>query len=223
MKAELKQLDEKLAIDRASVADMEKTRNELVTEVAPDDAADRAFAREARRVPQRARVERRPARARRAAQAPARSRGRDQQARRRSSRQPRADHRGRPRAARRKIADELGGRGVGHQRRSSRELEAERDAKVADRARLAAKVQPMTLPALRASPQRKRGSAIAQDDRRHLPRLPHAPAAHAVPEAHAQRGFEQCPSCDRILYYDARRSREHLNLSAACLRAIAKA
>ena len=104
-------------------------------------------------------------------------------------------------AAQKKIADELGGR-ESDISKTLAEAMKERDAKLVDRGKLAAAVQPMTLRRYEQVRKRK-GSAIAKTiDGTCL-------ACHMrLPPMLFQKlmrgdAFEQCPSCARILYYEA--------------------
>jgi predicted nucleic acid-binding Zn-ribbon protein len=199
LRAELRQLDEKLAADRASVAEMDKTRNDLVGEVRQMTAQ----IERSREKLSRSRNERESNAAQREVEELRKlQRDREDESSKLatlsdSARKTIED----THAQQKKIADELGGRESDITKALS-EAESERDVKLAERARLASAVHPMTLRRYEQVRKRK-GSAIAKTiDGTCL-------ACHMrLPPMLFQkllRGevFEQCPSCARILYYEA--------------------
>lgn len=200
MKTEQRELEEKLASDRASVAEMEKVRNELTAEA-------RQMATQIERSRDKL------ARSRNERESNAAQRELEEL---RKLQRDREDEVGKlstlleaaratietTEGAHAKVMTELGGQESEINARLGTVV-AEREVKAADRARLAAKVQPMTLRRYDQVRLRKRGSAIAKTiDGTCL-------ACHmSLPPMLFQKlmrsdVFEQCPSCARILYYEA--------------------
>ncbi len=199
LKSELRSLDEKLSTDRASLTEMEKTRNELTTDL-------RQMTTQIERSREKL----------------ARSRNeRESNAAQRELEELRKLQRDREdeinkittlidsakktieetETQQKKIADELGGRESDISKTLS-EAVKERDAKLVDRAKIASGVQAMTLRRYEQVRKRK-GNAIAKTiDGTCL-------SCHMqLPPMLFQKlmrgdAFEQCPSCARILYYEA--------------------
>ena len=199
LKAELRQLDDKLAVDRGSVAEMDKTRNELMAEVRQMTAQ----IERSREKLSRSRNERESNAAQRELEELRKlQRDREDES---SKLATLSDYARKTieetEAQQKKIADELGGR-EGDITKTLAEAVKERDEKLAERAKLAGAVQPMTLRRYEQVRKRK-GNAMAKTiDGTCL-------ACHMrLPPMLFQkllRGevFEQCPSCARILYYEA--------------------
>ncbi|HKQ69226.1 MAG TPA: C4-type zinc ribbon domain-containing protein [Polyangiaceae bacterium] len=199
LKGELQKLDEKLGIDRASLGEMDKTRSELTTEVRQMTAQ----IERSREKLSRSRNERESNAAQRELEELRKlQRDREDEINKLSSlgeqaRKTIED----TEAQHKKITDELGG----CESDISAKLAAavkEHETKLAERARLAAAVQPMTLRRYEQVRKRK-GSAIAKTiDGTCL-------ACHMrLPPMLFQKlmrgdALDQCPSCARILYYEA--------------------
>ncbi len=199
LKDELRKLDEKLLTDRASLAEMEKTRSELNTEVRQMTAQ----IERSREKLSRSRNERESNAAQRELEELRKlQRDREDEINKLSTLSESARKSiEETEAAQKKIADELGGR-ESDISKTLAEAMKERDAKLVDRGKLAAAVQPMTLRRYEQVRKRK-GSAIAKTiDGTCL-------ACHMrLPPMLFQKlmrgdAFEQCPSCARILYYEA--------------------
>jgi len=199
LKSELKKLDERLATDRVSLGEMEKTRGELTSEIRQMNAQ----IERSREKLGRSRNERESNAAQRELEELRKlQRDREEEINKLSvlsdAVKKAIDE---TETQQKKIAAELGG----HESETSVQLaEAirERDQKVAERVKLAARVQPMTLRRYEQVRKRK-GNAIAKTiDGTCL-------SCHMrLPPMLFQRlmrgdGFEQCPSCARILYYEA--------------------
>ncbi len=199
LKSELRKLDDKLVTDRASLAEMEKTRSELNTEVRQMTVQ----IERSREKLSRSRNERESNAAQRELEELRKlQRDREDEINKlttlsESARKTIEE----TEVAQKKIADELGGR----ESDISKTLAAavkERDAKLVERARLTATVQPMTLRRYDQVRLRK-GNAIAKTiDGTCL-------ACHMrLPPMLFQKlmrgdALDQCPSCARILYYEA--------------------
>ncbi len=198
LKGDLRKLDEKFLTDRASLTEMEKTRNELSAEVRQMNAQ----IERSREKLSRSRNERESNAAQRELEE-LRKLQRDREdeinklatlidAAKKSIEETEVEQK--------RIAGELGGRESDISKTLS-EAVKERDAKLAERGRLAAAVQPMTLRRYEQVRKRK-GNAIAKTiDGTCLSchmRLP------PMLFQKLMRGdaFEQCPSCARILYYE---------------------
>jgi uncharacterized protein len=198
LKSELQKLDERLVIDRASLTEMDKTRGELIGEVRQMTTQ----IERSREKLSRSRNERESNAAQRELEELRKlQRDREDESTKLSTlsdaaRKTIED----TEAAQKKIADDLGGR---ESDISKRVLDAmqERDAKIAERTRLAEAVPAMTLRRYEQVRKRK-GNAIAKTiDGTCLSchmRLP------PMLFQKLMRGdaFEQCPSCNRILYYE---------------------
>jgi len=205
MKGDLRKLDEKLLTDRASLGEMEKTRNELTTEVRQMTTQ----IERSREKLSRSRNERESNAAQRELEELRKlQRDREDEINKlttlsESARKTIEE----TEVAQKKIADELGGRESDISAKLA-EAVKERDEKLAERGRLTASVQPMTLRRYEQVRQRK-GNAIAKTiDGTCLSchmRLP------PMLFQKLMRGdaFEQCPSCARILYYEAPADAQH--------------
>jgi predicted nucleic acid-binding Zn-ribbon protein len=185
LKSELQKLDERLVVDRASLTEMDKTRGELMAEVRQMTTQ----IERSREKLSRSRNERESNAAQRELEELRKlQRDREDESTKLSG------------LSQKKIADDLGGR---ESDISKRVLDAmqERDAKIAERTRLAEAVPAMTLRRYEQVRKRK-GNAIAKTiDGTCLSchmRLP------PMLFQKLMRGdaFEQCPSCNRILYYE---------------------
>ena len=199
LKGELRKLDEKLLTDRSSVSEMEKTRSELTTEVRQMTAQ----IERSREKLSRSRNERESNAAQRELEELRKlQRDREDEINKLSTLTESARKSiEETETAQKKIADELGGR-ESDISKTLAEAMKERDAKLVDRGKLASAVQPMTLRRYEQVRKRK-GSAIAKTiDGTCL-------ACHMrLPPMLFQKlmrgdAFEQCPSCARILYYEA--------------------
>jgi predicted nucleic acid-binding Zn-ribbon protein len=199
LKGELRKLDEKLLTDRASVSEMEKTRSELTTEVRQMTAQ----IERSREKLSRSRNERESNAAQRELEELRKlQRDREDEINKLSTLTDAARKSiEETETAQKKIADELGGR-ESDISKTLAEAMKERDAKLVERGKLASAVQPMTLRRYEQVRKRK-GSAIAKTiDGTCL-------ACHMrLPPMLFQKlmrgdAFEQCPSCNRILYYEA--------------------
>jgi predicted nucleic acid-binding Zn-ribbon protein len=198
LKAELRTLDEKLLVDRASLVEMEKTRGELMTEVRQMSTQ----IERSREKLSRSRNERESNAAQRELEELRKlQRDREDEINKLAilsdaAKKTIEDTEGQQK----KIADELGGRESDISKKLAEAVQ-ERDAKLVERAKLAAAVQPMTLRRYEQVRKRK-GNAIAKTiDGTCLSchmRLP------PMLFQKLMRGdaFEQCPSCARILYYE---------------------
>jgi predicted nucleic acid-binding Zn-ribbon protein len=198
LKSELKKLDERLVADRTSLGEMDKTRGELTTEIRQMNTQ----IERSRDKLGRSRNERESNAAQRELEELRKlQRDREEEI---SKLQVLSDSAKKAieetEAQQRKIAAELGGR----ESDTSVELaEAmrQRDQKLAERAQIAAKVQPITLRRYEQVRKRK-GNAIAKTiDGTCLSchmRLP----PMLFQKLMRGEGFEQCPSCARILYYE---------------------
>jgi uncharacterized protein len=199
LKGELRKLDEKLLTDRSSVSEMEKTRSELSTEVRQMTAQ----IERSREKLSRSRNERESNAAQRELEELRKlQRDREDEINKLSTLTESARKSiEETETAQKKIADELGGR-ESDISKTLAEAMKERDAKLVERGKLASAVQPMTLRRYEQVRKRK-GSAIAKTiDGTCL-------ACHMrLPPMLFQKlmrgdAFEQCPSCARILYYEA--------------------
>jgi len=198
LNAELHKLDEKLLADRSSVAEMDKTRSELMTEVRQMTTQ----IERSREKLSRSRNERESNAAQRELEELRKlQRDREDEINKLTSLSDAARKTiEESDTQQKKIADELGGR----ESEISKELGAaiqERDTKVVERNRLASTVPPMTLRRYEQVLKRK-GSAIAKTiDGTCL-------ACHMrLPPMLFQKlmrgdALDQCPSCARILYYE---------------------
>ncbi|HEX9297424.1 MAG TPA: C4-type zinc ribbon domain-containing protein [Polyangiaceae bacterium] len=198
LKSELRKLDEKLIIDRTSLSEMDKTRSELMTEVRQMTAQ----IERSREKLSRSRNERESNAAQRELEELRKlQRDREDEISKLASlsdaaRKTIED----TEAQQKKIADELGGRESDISKKLAEAMQ-ERDAKLVERGKVAATVQPMTLRRYEQVRKRK-GNAIAKTiDGTCLSchmRLP------PMLFQKLMRGdaFEQCPSCARILYYE---------------------
>jgi predicted nucleic acid-binding Zn-ribbon protein len=205
MKSELKKLDDKLLSDRTSLSDMEKTRSELNTEVRQMTAQ----IERSREKLSRSRNERESNAAQRELEELRKlQRDREDEINKLSTLSEAARKTiEETEVAQKKIADELGGKESDISKKLADAMQ-ERDTKLAERAQLTKSVQPMTLRRYEQVRQRK-GNAIAKTiDGTCLSchmRLP------PMLFQKLMRGdaFEQCPSCARILYYEAPADAQH--------------
>ena len=201
LKGSLKRLDDKLKPTPLSVAATDKQRGELIADVRADDAAARSLARQAEPSRDRARVERRAARARGAAQARPRPRGRN----RRSS--PTDGD-----AAR--VADRGdGGRGQEAPGRARR-ARGRHQLQLGDVESSSGEAKPSATTVVKQLPpvlyrryDAVRVASAARASRRR-PTAPARPATCPLPPQlfHRLRRepmLEQCPSCNRIIYFAA--------------------
>jgi uncharacterized protein len=198
LKSELQKLDERLVTDRASLTEMDKTRGELIGEVRQMTTQ----IERSREKLSRSRNERESNAAQRELEELRKlQRDREDESTKLSTLSEAARKTiEETEAAQKKISDDLGGR---ESDISKRLLDAmqERDAKIAERTRLAEAVPAMTLRRYEQVRKRK-GNAIAKTiDGTCLSchmRLP------PMLFQKLMRGdaFEQCPSCNRILYYE---------------------
>ena len=199
LQSELKKLDERLATDRVSLVEMEKTRNELTAEIRQMNTQ----IERSRDKLGRSRNERESNAAQRELEELRKlQRDREEEI---SKLQVLSDAAKKTieetEAQQRKIAAELGGR---ESETSVQLAEAvrERDKKLVERAEITARVQPMTLRRYEQVRKRK-GNAIAKTiDGTCLSchmRLP----PMLFQKLMRGDGFDQCPSCARILYYEA--------------------
>jgi predicted nucleic acid-binding Zn-ribbon protein len=199
LRSELGKLDERLAIDRVSLGEMEKTRSELTAEVRQMNAQ----IERSRDKLGRSRNERESNAAQRELEELRKlQRDREEEI---AKLQVLSDAAKKAieetEAQEKKITGELGGR----ESETSPELaEAarQRDQKLLERAAIVAKVQPITLRRYEQV-RKRRGNAIAKTiDGTCLSchmRLP----PMLFQKLMRGEGFEQCPSCARILYYEA--------------------
>jgi len=199
LKSELRTLDEKLSVDRTSVTEMEKTRNELTTEMRQMTTQ----IERSREKLSRSRNERESNAAQREIEELRKlQRDREDEINKLATlidvAKKTIDE---TETQQKKIADELGGR-ESDISKTLAEAVKERDAKLVDRNKLASAVQPMTLRRYEQVRKRK-GNAIAKTiDGTCL-------SCHMqLPPMLFQKlmrgdAFEQCPSCARILYYEA--------------------
>jgi uncharacterized protein len=199
LKGELRKLDEKLVTDRAALTEMEKTRNELTTEVRQMTTQ----IERSREKLSRSRNERESNAAQRELEELRKlQRDREDEINKLSTLIEAAKKTiEETETQQKKIADELGGR-ESDISKALAEAVQERDAKLVERGKLVTSVQPMTLRRYEQVRKRK-GNAIAKTiDGTCLSchmRLP------PMLFQKLMRGdaFEQCPSCARILYYEA--------------------
>ena len=193
MQTEVKSLEERGKADRDTVAAMDKTPGRgSSAEVRQMTQPDRALPREARALPQRARVQRRPARGGGAAQAPPRPGGgarsaehgrRGRQERHRRHREEAAGHLRRALRLRRR-----------HHHQHGRASTAEKEKRVAPTRAAGDRPPPRgPLPPLRSRSAPKPARRHRQDPRRHLPRLSPLRPAHDVPEDAAPGGVRAVP------------------------------
>jgi predicted nucleic acid-binding Zn-ribbon protein len=199
LKSELMKLDERLSTDRVSLAEMEKTRSELVTEIRQMNAQ----IERSREKLGRSRNERESNAAQRELEELRKlQRDREEEVSKLTALSDAAKKTiEETETQQKKIAAELGGR----ESETSVELAEAvrlRDVKLVERAQAASRIQPMTLRRYEQVRKRK-GNAIAKTiDGTCLSchmRLP------PMLFQKLMRGdaFEQCPSCARILYYEA--------------------
>lgn len=197
LKAEQKKLEEKLGADRASVADMDKVRSELVAE-------SRQMATQLDRSREklgRTRNEREANAAQREVEEVRKlQRDREDEIQKISTLADSARKSiGETEAQLQKVLAELGEKEDAISSKVG-SVTAERDRKAAERAGIAKKVAPMTLRRYEQVRQRK-GTAIAKTTDGTCQ------ACHmSVPPMLFQKlmrgeAFDQCPSCNRILYY----------------------
>jgi uncharacterized protein len=205
LKSELRKLDDKLLTDRASLTEMEKTRGELNTEVRQMTAQ----IERSREKLSRSRNERESNAAQRELEELRKlQRDREDEINKLSTLSESARKTiEETEVAQKKIADELGGR-ESDISKTLAEAMKERDAKLVERSRLTATVQPMTLRRYDQVRLRK-GNAIAKTiDGTCL-------ACHMrLPPMLFQKlmrgdALDQCPSCARILYYEAPGDEQH--------------
>jgi uncharacterized protein len=199
LKSELRTLDEKLVTDRTSLAEMDKTRGELTAEVRQMNTQ----IERSREKLSRSRNERESNAAQRELEELRKlQRDREDEINKLSTLSDAARKTiEETESQQKKIADELGGRESDISKKLAEAVQ-ERDAKLAERGRLAQAVQPMTLRRYEQVRKRK-GNAIAKTiDGTCLSchmRLP----PMLFQKLMRSDAFEQCPSCARILYYEA--------------------
>jgi predicted nucleic acid-binding Zn-ribbon protein len=198
LKNELRTLDERLVTDKASLSEMDKTRSELMAEVRQMTTQ----IERSREKLSRSRNERESNAAQRELEELRKlQRDREDESTKLSTLAEAARKTiEETEAAQKKVTDDLGGRESDISKSMSVAMK-ERDAKIAERTRLAEAVQPMTLRRYEQVRKRK-GSAIAKTiDGTCL-------ACHMrLPPMLFQKlmrgdAFDQCPSCARILYYE---------------------
>ena len=198
LKSELRTLDERLVTDKASLSEMDKTRSELMAEVRQMTTQ----IERSREKLSRSRNERESNAAQRELEELRKlQRDREDESTKLSTLAEAARKTiEETETAQKKVTDDLGGRESDISKSMSAAMK-ERDAKIAERTRLAEAVQPMTLRRYEQVRKRK-GSAIAKTiDGTCL-------ACHMrLPPMLFQKlmrgdAFDQCPSCARILYYE---------------------